>query len=488
MRAVKALAGTPLNINSDNAPSALCVDLDGTLLHTDLLMESALALVQKNPLYVFAMFAWLLRGKACLKREVARRIELDVTTLPYDTRLLAWIAANRGTGPVVLVTASDARLARSVADHLGIFDRVIASDGETNISGSNKARALVEAFGERGFSYAGNARVDLAVWAHAARVQVVNAGADLAAAAAKVAPVDLHLPPPRAGLRTWLKALRLHQWIKNLLIFLPVMAAHRIFIADDFARTLAAFACFGVCASGVYILNDLLDLRADRAHPRKRRRPFAAGLLPVQAGMLVAPVLTIAAFTGAWFVTPAFAAVLLGYYVLTLAYSFKLKRVAMLDVVVLAALYTVRIVAGTVAINAVPSFWLLAFSMFIFLSLAILKRYTELLAMRQDGKFGASGRGYHVEDLQLLQSLGGASGYLSVLVLALYINSTASQMLYRHSTALWLLCPVLLYWISRAWMIAHRGLMHDDPVVFAVTDRASQCLLALVAVIVAGAI
>jgi 4-hydroxybenzoate polyprenyltransferase len=232
----------------------------------------------------------------------------------------------------------------------------------------------------------------------------------------------------------------------------------------------------------------LLDLEADRGHPRKRLRPFAAGTLPLTAGLVAAPLLTLAAFALALFVGPRFALVLIGYYVLTLAYSFGIKRVAMLDMVVLAALYTVRIVAGTVAIQAALSFWLLAFSMFLFLSLAMVKRYTELRLLLVQGRDRTGGRGYQVDDLQLIQSLGAASGYLAVLVLALYINSTASEVLYRHQQVLWLLCPLLLYWISRVWLIAHRGAMHDDPVVFALTDSVSRIVLAVCAVVVVGAI
>jgi len=482
--------GALLVVKNDQttAPAALCIDLDGTLIYSDLLIESALALLQKNPLYAFAMIAWLLRGKAHLKSEISRRVELDVSGLPYNRDLLHWIAEHRGHRKVVLVTASDYGLARKVADHLGIFHEVIASDGMTNLSGSAKGDALAATFGEREFDYAGNATVDLKVWARARHALVVNAGERLRRRVEPVAKVALYLPRRRSGPRVWAKALRIHQWIKNLLIFLPVLAAHRILDITAIYATVLGFICFGVCASSVYLLNDLLDIRSDRHHPRKRKRPFAAGILPLQYGIILAPLLTIAAFIGALQVSTRFAHVLAIYYVLTLAYSFRLKQVVTLDVVVLAALYTVRIIAGTAAIHAVPSFWLLAFSMFIFLSLAILKRYTELLSARLHGKSTASGRGYAVDDLTMLQSLGGSSGYLSVLVLALYINSTASEMLYRHPSVLWMLCPVLLYWISRAWMIAHRGLMHDDPVVFAVTDRTSQILLVLCGIIAFGAV
>lgn len=466
----------------------LCIDLDGTLIRSDLLIESALALIARNPLFLFAMLLWLIRGKAFLKQQIAQRAEIDASCLPYNTDVLEWVRAQQKLRTVALCTASDRRLADFVAQHVGGFDAVLASDGILNLSGRNKAQALVSLYGDHGFDYAGNANIDLQVWAHARSAIVIESGTRLAVAAAQVTKVERCFTTPRPSLRMWAKALRVHQWIKNVLVFLPMLAAHRVLDPEAFVRSLLAFLCFGLCASSVYVTNDLLDLSADRQHPRKCHRPFAAGTLPLLAGPLAALSLLIVSFALAWFVAPAFAVVLLGYYILTTAYSLRLKRIVMLDVIVLAMLYTTRILAGGAAIGAPPSFWLLAFSMFIFLSLAMIKRYTELLAAVKRGKVSASGRGYDVEDIPLIQSLGGSSGYLAVLVLALYVDSTASQALYRHPHYLWLLCPLLLYWISRAWAIAHRGIMHDDPVVFAVKDNLSRVLVALAAVIILVAV
>ncbi len=469
-------------------PLPLCVDLDGSLIRTDLLVESALALLHRNPLYMFAFAFWLLRGKAHLKKEIAQRAQVDVTLLPYDARVLERIRTEAAERPVMLCTATDRRLADAVAAHVGGFSAVLASDGQRNLSGRSKSEALCALYGERGFDYLGNERKDLAIWRRARGAIVVNATDGLAAAAARVCEVLAVLPRDRAGLRLWLKALRLHQWLKNLLVLLPLLAAHRVFDVRAALHALAALVIFSVCASGVYLLNDLLDLQADRRHPRKRKRPFASGKLSLIAGIVAAPLLTLAAFAAAVVLSPWFALVLLAYYILTLSYSFKLKRIVMLDVVLLAALYTIRIIAGAAAIGTGLSFWLLAFSMFLFLSLAMLKRYTELHALREREGENAHGRGYGVEDLALVQSLGGASGYLSVLVLALYINSSASETLYRHPQVLWLLCPLLLYWVSRVWIVAHRGAMHDDPVIFAVVDPVSRVLLVLAALIVLGAV
>lgn len=469
-------------------PIPICVDLDGTLIHSDLLLESSLILLRRNPLYIFCFVVWLLKGRAHLKREIARRASIDPAALPYDERVVEWLRGE-ASRPRVLCTASDAALAEAVAAHVGVFDVVLASDGQRNLAGREKGEMLRDRYGERGFDYAGNEHRDLAVWKHARRAIVVNGGGSLPAAAAQACEVERVFERRPAGLRTWIKALRLYQWAKNFLVFLPLLAGHRLLETPALASAIVAFFAFGLCASGVYLLNDLFDLDADRRHPRKRLRPFAAGTLSLAHGIVAAPLLAIIAFGLAWFaVNPLFAGVLGAYYALTLAYSLYLKRVVMLDVVVLAGLYTVRIVGGATAIGGGLSFWLLAFSMFLFLSLAMLKRYTELVALQNGPATQASGRGYTVDDLPLIQSLGGSAGYLSVLVLALYINSTASEALYRRPQVLWLLCPLLLYWISRVWVVAHRGGMHDDPVVFALVDTVSRVVIVLCAAVVFGAI
>ncbi|HDS1581874.1 TPA: UbiA family prenyltransferase [Stenotrophomonas maltophilia] len=463
---------------------ALCVDLDGTLLRSDLLYESLLTLLASNPLYVFLLPLWLLRGKAALKREIASRVTLPVEFLPYDERVLELLKTTEQR-PRVLCSASDSGLVNAIAAHLGVFDEVMASDGQRNLAGHHKADALNARFGAGHYDYMGNASVDLQVWKHAGGAYVVNAGTGLAASAARQTAVHAHWPARGGGLRTWIKALRIYQWAKNLLVLVPLLTAHRFFDLPAVLDAATAFIAFGLCASGVYLLNDLLDLAPDRQHARKRKRPFAAGDLPLLHGLLAAPLLTLVGFGLALWTSPAFALVLLVYYVMTLAYSFVLKRIVMIDVVMLAALYTIRIIGGTMAIGADLSFWLLAFSMFIFLSLALVKRYTELAAMAGSGKQKVVGRGYDVSDLPLIQSLGAAAGYIGILVFALYINSPESLELYHNPRVLWLLSPVLLYWISRVWIIAHRGDMHDDPIVFAARDRVSQIVALLSIVIVA---
>lgn len=474
--------------DSNHAARPLCVDLDGTLIHSDLLIESALALVAANPLMVFAMLAWLARGKAHLKQEIARRVNLSAASLPYNEPLLAWLRELKGTRPLILCTASDIALARRVADHLQLFDEVIASNGTLNLSGSRKAATLVQRFGEKGFDYAGNASVDLKVWKHSHHAIVTGYRQGLSSAAAAHASVEREFIVKCGGIRTWAKALRIHQWAKNILVFLPLLASHRLLETSATLDSLLAFLCFGLCASSVYVTNDLLDLESDRKHHRKRHRPFASGALPLHAGLIATVVLLVVSFVLSWFVSPTFSLVLAGYYLLTTAYSLRLKRIMMLDVVALAMLYTTRIIAGSAAIHSKASFWILAFSMFMFLSLAMVKRYVELLTLQHSGQVKTSGRGYDVDDIPLIQSLGGSSGYLAVLVLALYIDSTTSEAMYHHPHRLWLLCPLLLYWISRTWAVAHRGAMHDDPVVFAMKDNASRLLMLAATVVVVTAI
>lgn len=464
----------------EGATPPLAVDMDGTVVLGDTLHESLLVLLRRNPLYLFVLPAWLLGGKARFKRELARRAQPDPASLVYNVPFLDWLRGQRGRRELILCTAADAGIARRVAGHLDVFDTVLASDGERNLEGARKAALLVERCGERGFDYAANGAVDVAIWRHARRAIVVNASAATERAARAVSEVEQVLPAAPAGAGAWLRALRLHQWIKNLLVFVPLLTAHLALDPQAIGRCALAFLAFGLCASSVYLLNDLLDLPADRAHPRKRARPFAAGQLSLLAGLALAPVLLAAAFALAALALPErFVLALAAYYLLTLSYSLALKRVEILDVVILAALYTARIVAGAFALAIPLSFWLLAFSMFLFLSLALVKRCTELEVMREHGRTGAAGRGYRTDDLPMLGALGAAAGYLSVLVLALYINSAKSEALYRQPKFLWSLCPLLLYWIGRVWLLTQRGRMHDDPLLFAVRDPVSLAVLVL---------
>ena len=462
----------------------LCVDLDGTLTPVDTLHESLLRLTRQAPIAILSLPFWLRLGRARMKREVALRTTFDAALLPLNSELVAWLRAERNAGRrIVLATAADANVAEQIAGRVELFDEVIASDGVRNLSAEAKRAALVERFGEKGFDYVGNERADESVW-RSARTAFVVGSAGLAARAGRVAQVGRVFAAPRSSAKVWLKAIRLHQWVKNALIFLPALLAHQIFAPHVILRSVGAFVAFGLCASSHYLINDLLDLSADRSHPRKRNRPFAAGSLSARSGLVGSAVLFCASASLALLVGWKFAGVLAAYYVLTWAYSLRLKRAASVDVMTLAGLYTIRIIAGSAATNIPLSFWLLAFSVFIFLSLGFVKRYTELDDARQAGKTSTAGRGYMATDLPLVMTLGVAAGYCTVVVMALYINSTDSQLLYRHNKPLWLICPLLLYWISRVWLLTTRGQMHDDPVVFALRDRLSLVVLALLGLVV----
>lgn len=460
-----------------NGFTHVVVDLDGTLVHTDMLVENLFLFLRSYPWRFFFPVLWLLKGRSFFKKRLADAVLPPVDRLPYNEELLAWLGKRRASGDkLVLATASDYRIAQNVADHLRIFDDVIGTQGDINLSASHKREALVRRYGTGNFEYVGNAHPDLKVWSAASRIHVANPERGVLAAARKLGKVDQVFENRPPYLKTAFRALRVHQWAKNLLVLVPAVAAHRI---SDFAllwQGVVAFIAFSLCASSVYLLNDLLDLQDDRGHRSKRFRPLAAGTLPIVHGVLAIPALLILAVVVATAVLPyAFLAVLAAYYLLTLTYSLWLKRVVMLDVVMLALLYTVRVIAGAAAMSLPPTFWILAFCLFIFLSLAFVKRYTELREARLQGRQQkAAGRGYLPLDYELLASLGASAGYMSVLILALYINEVGRNEMYAHPEWMWATCPLLLFWLSRVWLLAHRGEMHDDPIVFALRDRTSR--------------
>lgn len=412
-----------------------------------------------------------------------KRMAFDAGALPFRDELVQWLGEERASGRrVVLVADGDPKVAEQVAAHLGLFDEVANADGDGSTADRTR-RALVERFGERGFDYAGSDAADLPVWA-AARGAIVVGDRKLADRVGRATRLLRTFAAPHATVRTWIKAIRLHQWVKNVLVFLPALLAHHIANPAVLLPAVLAFVAFGCLASSVYVTNDLFDLAADRQHPRKRRRPFAAGLLSVRAGIRASLALLLCAVLLTALVGWMFGLVLASYYVLTWAYSLRLKRVALVDVMTLAGLYTLRIIAGSAATHIELSFWLLAFSVFLFLSLGFVKRYAELYDARKAGKLAGHGRGYGADDLSLIMNLGTTSGYCAVVVIALYINSPDSIILYHHHKTMWMICPLMLFWISRVWMLTSRGHMHDDPVVFAMRDRVSLLVLGALGLLV----
>ena len=460
-------------------PPHLYVDLDGTLIATDLLHESLLLLLRGSPISILRMPFWLLNGKAVLKREIALRVTLDAAALPYRPGVLELIRQARQEGRrVVLATASDQLLAASVATHLAVFDHVIASNGTSNMSGQTKLEAIQADAAGRPFSYAGDGEVDLTVWRGAQAAIVVSNSQHLRDRVGRFTPIEAKVEVPKTTLKDYLYGLRLHQWLKNLLVFLPLLPILGSVTQTMALRAVSMFVAFGLCASAIYIFNDLLDLESDRRHHRKKHRPFASGVIPISTAVPLALLLLMVSATLALLTLPAVAvAVLIGYVLLTTTYSLLLKRRMLVDVFALAMLYTTRILAGSAATEVEPSFWLLGFSMFMFLSLALAKRYVEIGELRPSDEAGIAGRAYVRGDAVFVLSAGLASGQLSILTLCLYLNDPSIAARYSHPYVLWLLSPLLLYWLVRVWLKAHRGDLHDDPVVFAAMDGISRTIV-----------
>lgn len=469
-------------LNNNSLP--LCVDLDGTLLQTDSLWESCLRLLSHQPLLILLLPLWLLSGKAGFKNKVSQHVELDPSSLPFNTKLLKYLTQQRlHNRHIVLVTAANKKIAEAIADHLNIFDEILASDENHNLSGQNKAKILTEKFGDKGFVYAGNARVDLNVWQHAAAAIVVNAAEKLTKQAKEITTIEETFPTDKkVSFKVILKAIRIHQWAKNILIFTALILSHNWFNTAALQSALYAFFSFGFAASSIYLVNDLIDLESDRKHHSKKQRPLAAGILPIQGAIVIVPVLLLFSFFFAIQVNANFISILVIYLVLTTIYSLFLKPIALLDVITLTSLYTIRIIAGAIAISVPLSYWLLAFSMFIFLSLALIKRFSELQNLIHQGETTAVARGYHVDDLPAISLFGISSGYISVLVLVLYTHDLQASTLYAQPDWLWFVAVAVLYWISRMWLLTYRREMNEDPVLFAIHDRNSYVVTLFVAI------
>lgn len=481
---------TPVTASSP----VLCVDLDGTLIRGDLFWECVLALLRTRPLTLLLVPFWLLSGRAALKRHFAARIHLDPARLPYRQPVLDILLQEKAAGRrIVLATAADRELAEIVASYLGLFDEVYASDGQLNLKGANKAAFLSRRFAETGFEYMGDSGADVDVWRCALAAYVVGSEAR-AQQAATVTTVKVTIldsepfsDPQQSTFRSWINALRGHHWAKNLLLFLPLALSHNL-APQPILRTLIGFILYGLCASGLYIFNDLLDLHSDREHPWKRERPFASGDLSIPQGLIAAALLVSAALGLGFLLNVQFGMALVGYSALTMLYSFYLKKLALLDVFVLSSFYSFRILAGAL-ISATPlSQWFLVFSMFLFLSLAMAKRYSELLHAGNLVKAGNSGRGYHTGDRELLLALGVGSSFSAVVILSLYVHSQDVRLLYSSPEVLTLLCPIVLYWLGRVWLQAHRGELREDPVTLAIRDPVSYGVALASAAIIAGSI
>lgn len=462
----------------------LVVDLDGTLITIDTFQEACVQLLREQPHKFLLLPFWMLRGRAYAKKRVHSIVEKPVDMLPSHELFLEFLKAEHARGrTLVLATASDESIAKKIAKKFGIFSDVLASDGGTNLKSKKKAALLLSKYGEKKFDYAGNSSADLAVWKHARKAIIVSPSPGLVRRAHRIADVSEVFTNQATWLQALIKAIRPHQIVKNTLIFVPLLSSHLFTEPALLLRCVVAFISFSACTSAVYLFNDLLDLDHDRQHLTKKHRPMASGSLPLNLGVFAALVLFILGVAIAAYLPSDFGWVLAFYIVFTSLYSAFLKQVPMIDVLTLSLLYVTRIVAGNAATGIVLSFWLLLFAAFFFFSLALMKRYSELLAVGASGGTGVAGRGYIVRDAPLVLSLGTASGLASILVLGLYVESQSVTLLYKYPYALWLECILMLFWISRHWFISHRGDMHEDPIIFTVRDPASYVIGFLVAIV-----
>jgi 4-hydroxybenzoate polyprenyltransferase len=452
-------------------PSTICVDLDGTLVRTDTLLEGLLG-VLRDPRNWTGLWCWPLGARAVLKRRVAARSPLDPALLPYEQTLIDYLRAQRCQGRhLVLATAADRTIADSVNAHLQLFDEVIASDGVHNLKGRAKGDALAKRFGPGNFTYVGNSWPDLHIWRQAGGAVLVNVPDRLSDKVAKITPVERRIDDRPSRLSSFLKALRPHQWLKNVLVFLPILTANALRDGRAWTDATIMFTAFCATASAVYIINDLTDLAADRGHPRKRRRPFASGDLPLTIGLVTAPLLLVVGIALGLAIGTAH--VIAFYAVCSLAYSIKIKELPLVDIFMLALLYTVRVFGGAEASNYRLSTWFLALSIFLFLSLAIVKRVSELMDLKRRDLRTMVRRGYQAEDIAILQAMGVGASFVSALVLALFIQSDSVTARYTHPNLLWVTVPLVLFWQCRVWLSTARGYMHDDPIVYAARDWVS---------------
>jgi 4-hydroxybenzoate polyprenyltransferase/phosphoserine phosphatase len=453
---------------------ALVVDLDGTLTPTDTLVESLIKLIKQSPLNLLRLPFWLLKGRASFKDSIAAHISISTEHLPYREFLLTYLRSEKAKGRrIILATAAHKSIANGVAAHLGLFDDVLASDSSCNLKGRAKLKAIQERVGKE-FVYAGDSHADIPIWKAAQAAVLVGVSPGVAASIRRDVSIEREFPKEGIGFAVWLRALRVHQWLKNLLLFVPLLTAFSFMEMGKLAMMVVAFLAFSFAASATYMVNDLWDLENDRAHPRKRLRPFASGKIPIPHGLAVAGSALGLAFVLAISVSQGFFLMLVLYLILTSAYSWALKEYVLIDVLMLSILYTLRILAGSVALGIATSSWLLAFSVFMFLSLALVKRCSELVSLDQIGKEATRGRDYRVTDLVVLWPLGVGAALSAVVIFGLFINAPETQARYATPHLLWLVAIGLIYWLARLWIKTSRGEMHDDPVIYAIKNHGSR--------------
>ena len=463
--------------------SPLFVDLDGTLIKSDWMLEAILAMIRVNPISIFRIAIWLAKGRSNLKRHLAEAVLVDIPSLPANHEFLEFLKQEKSKHrELILISASDQKAVSAVSEHYDLFDAAIGSDGTINLKSGAKLTRIREYIKDGDFSYAGNSDADFTVWQEAEEIIVVNAESSIAKKAKSLTTQQrplLEFDKPPSLLPRLLKAMRLHQWLKNFLVFLPLILSHRLGETDLIILTVLAFISFSLCASSVYFVNDMLDIESDRQHNSKSKRPFAAGTLPLQYGVLGAPLLFLLSLGFASLVGTQFFAVLMGYWLITCLYSLYLKRLYLLDALTLSLLYTLRIIAGSAAIAITTTTWLIAFSGFLFLGLALLKRTTELRNLVMGGQVTTRGRDYSTDRLRVVTVLGVMSSAASILVFMVYINASNITYLYDRPVLLWAICPLIIAMLAGVWCKAYAGTLDEDPVLFASHDRLSQIMLIL---------
>lgn len=463
---------------SDENMLPLVLDLDGTLIRTDLLVEGIVTAFFKRPLALIAALPLALVNRAKFKHRIAAIVDIDTDSLPVNSDLVAYAEREQQKGREIhLYTAASQSLAESVARRFGFFSSVVGSSETVNLKSNRKRDALVERF-PGGFVYAGDAHADLSVWqASDAAVLVDTSTYVQRAVVASGKTVEATFTTVESPLKSWRKALRLHQWAKNLLVFVPLLLSHQYFDIPVVLECVAAFFIFSVSASGTYILNDLSDLSADRRHKIKYKRPFAAGKLNLLAGLSVSILLITGGLAVSTLISAGFCVALSAYLFVTLCYSFGLKKIPLLDVMILAILFTLRLVMGTEASDAGYSEWLLTFSMFFFLSLSMAKRFVEVDAKSDSPDGAISGRGYRRDDRSFISTMGQAAGVASILILVLFLRDDAFKVdIYHNKLFLWGIPVFMALFLGRLWLLATRKELNQDPVAFAVKDQISYLL------------
>ena len=457
----------------------LVVDLDGTLIKTDLLWEAINSLVLRNPLNLLKIIRWALLGKSYLKFKIASQEPIKIDSLPFNNNLIKYLKLKKAEGRlVVLCTGSDQRWANLVANHLDVFDASYGSSQSRNLCGENKKLFLISLYGEFGYDYIGNSIADIEPWSKASTKFLIGQHKKILQ---KLQALDnfggCFEIENRNKLISIIALGRPIQWSKNLLIFIPLFGAHLYASWGLLSLVITAFLIFNMATWGIYALNDLFDINEDRLHPIKKGRPIASGALSIPAAWTALPVLIMSPLFFAFHLLPfEFFLCLLAYMIVASLYSRFIKKIVLFDVFTLSFLYIIRIISGAYAIDIDVSFWLLTFSFFFFLNLALLKRSSELkMTLRISKRQLIPGRGYIPNDILIISCMGIASGYISSLVLALYIQDPQIVQLYTSPRVLWLCSPLLLLWISRIWLLAIRsnGLLTADPVSFTVSDRIS---------------